>query len=510
MNQIKEIKIFKGNICKKFIIPQDFEKLINLVSSSFNLLKENINFSYIDDEGDKIRITNQLDYEQYIKINEKNNSLKIKIEKNNSGAGTENSPNSPITQSLLMFNSQVDEEILFKDEENFVQDLKYKIKYMIKTEIEEKIDDVKLKLINSMEYKLNNIFQHIGNSNQQNLNTIKRNKSNPCLKRKDMCLNNNLSTIPKNPLAIKNKNNSSNNILNLNSISHYKENKICRRCGHSITTDYFYKCFYCEDIFLCFNCEKEDTNIPNINFYFNGHNHIDRHILLKIKNPDSEHLESLQYIQRIKKIYQNKRKFIKEKEKYFAPINESYGLKIFPSSNPIAFNNLTYKIIIVIEHDENGSDFYKFNINLVKLSNEDIKRNSYLECIFDQSDIFGNKINFDEIVKGYEEFNIKMMFYNFKNKPSGYYTSKWKIISNGMTNFINLQNSFSAGAITFVFYLKSKIKDFQTESEINLVKNNSGSSMPTDYNLNNLTRNKMKFPDLFTEIIKRHQQNEKK
>ena len=182
MSKLREIKLNYQNSCKKFLLPENYESLISLVISSFNLNKELINFNYLDEEGDKIIISNQFDYEQVIKLFEKNiydnlsNSLiKINIEKiHTKSHDTINSPNSPITHSLIMSNSQIEDDLtqnnLNVNYSNNYDDITKKIKNLIKLEVDSKLNKFKNKLISGIENKINNLFT---NANEKTLTLTK-------------------------------------------------------------------------------------------------------------------------------------------------------------------------------------------------------------------------------------------------------------------------------------------------------------------------------------------------
>lgn len=553
---MREIKLIQGNICKKFLMPFDYENLINLACSSFIMTRDMFTFNYTDEEGDKINIANQFDYEQVIKLYENNKNkggngensssaenksvLKINIERiSPKNSETINTPNSPITQSLLMLTSHVEEEENLHNNLEEVNDLKLAIRGLVRSEIDEKVDEMKSKLLSSIENRLSTVFSQFVNGNSNNilnLPTIKR-------KRSAKSVNNNLLGVKKK----EKKKPSSHGILNLNLGSNsnsklvvQKEKKFCRKCGHSILPDdYYYNCFHCEDVCFCLSCEKEEDVNMTLNPLSQFQSSNSKHLLLKVKNPDSEHLDSLNNIKRFKTLQQNKKKIITEREKYTVPIihtNDDYyhegafaGVNILSTigmSNPIiAFNNLTEKIVIEIENtseDEvniNNNDFYTISINFVNVSKKEIKRNSYLECLFDQSDIFGNKIFFEEIIQGYEEFNLKMMFYNFKNKPSGYYSSKWRLVQDENINNTN-KNSIQSNKlnkncsfITFVFYLRQRGVMENDIYNLDLLtghkEKTSGTIGTNKEKEKEKVKEEYKFPDLFSEIIKKHQKKEK-
>lgn len=674
MNKINDIKICYQNACKKFILPSDFENLINVVCSSFSLQREFISFNYIDEEGDKIAIANQFDYNQLLKLYESNlgssvsqklSSIKIIVERSRSVSAE--TINSPTTDSVLILNSQIEDDLIphgplkndkFSKEE-FFSDIKLKIKNLVNKEIEEKIEDFKGKLVNSIDMKMNILFSQINygnniynnsynfnplhgqepsqsqaylvnsllprrnkscsnlilNSNSQQkgngseLNTIKDIKTNLILlntKNENEFSNQETITFSKEkenfnnskiqPRKIdllaekepeiktkpKQKENINNQISNVNFISHSNflndkneknemnskniceiihDNVICKFCSKNISCLSqsnqqlsFYTCFHCEDVFYCSTCYNKKMTSKNSGNKISNFStlSLSEHLIIHIRNPDKEHIESLKSIRKIKRILDKKRKIFKEKERFISPIkaigcNTNLNLNHFEYDNhdilnnfsnqftqnftldlemkniEIGFNSLTNKIFIELKNEKSDSDFLNVKINFINFSKMNIKTNSYLECLFDQSDIFGNKIVFNEVVKGYDEFDLNMMFYNFKNKPSGFYISKWRLIrieENGLlnNNIINIPSSTSSinsfyqkpshinySTLMFIFHLKSNLIDDDLFN-VDILKNEKICNMPLVRKERKITTGEKSVPlsDMYSEIIKNH------
>jgi hypothetical protein len=78
----RSIKInFNGKI-KRAQLPESFEKLTQLVISSFELNRDSWNylsFSYVDDEGDRILLSNEFDYNQALYFVDKENISCFKV-----------------------------------------------------------------------------------------------------------------------------------------------------------------------------------------------------------------------------------------------------------------------------------------------------------------------------------------------------------------------------------------------------------------------------------------------
>lgn len=508
---MKEIKIFYQNNCKKFLFPENYENLLMIASTSFNLSKDILIFNFIDDEGDKIGISNQFDFDQVLRILNKSqtNTLKLNLDTTNNSNPRllETSKVESINYSNVLSHSilksdgknsfEIDNNIEYIDMEN----LKNKLRTMVRNEIEESIDQVKIRLINSIENKINNIIPTTKTRNK--FKELLSNNPITSFGNKGKIIHHIPDIISPNAALL-------NKYINTNTTSNIK----CKSCGISILEDTnnnintIYNCFHCDDIYYCPACEEELESLHN-------------HIFLKIKNPDSNHLEALSKLKKHKKIETNKMKYIKNRDK-------------FCLNNIVAFNNLSDKIIIDVDIDiniENSEEFMTFNFNMINMGKDEIKVGSSLECLFDQSDIYGNKIVIAENVKGYEDFDISIMFYSFKSKSQGFYTSKWQIC--------NSNNSMPVyGVINFVFCLRPKMKIKEAQSDIMdyFANNNMGTSSPikhrrefysvdeqaptkTNIKNNNVTtptnrvlRNNTfsGFSDQYSEIIKKHQNKENK
>jgi hypothetical protein len=664
MNKINEIKLYYQNSCKKFILPSDFESLVNVVCSSFSLPRDHINFNYIDDEGDKIGIANQFDYNQLLKLYEFNpglagsqngSSIKINVERSRSVSAE--TLNSPTTDSVLMLNSQIEDDLIphgplkndKSSKEEFFLDFKIKLKNLLNKEIEDKIEDFKCKILNSIDMKINILFSQINFGNNFNNNWVNFNPQhgqgqvqapllNSLLPRRNKSCNNfkftssspqegngselntvkeiksnlilintksenefsNIESItfskekenfdphsrkvdlitekePEIKSKFKQKENISHHTSNLNFTSHSNflheknptsiceilhENIICKLCSKNISnisqsnSQSFYSCFHCDDVFYCSTCYNKNFSIKHSYNKISNYNTLSDHLLIHIKNPDREHLESFKSIMKIKRILETKRKFFRDKEKIISPIKgitgntnlnvnlnqfqyDKYDINNFSNQNvtldldfknlEIGFNSLTDKIFIELKNEKSDFDFLNVKINFINFSKMNIKTNSYLECLFDQSDIFGNKIVFNEVVKGYEEFELNMMFYNFKNKPSGFYISKWRLVREEENELINKKlinipsntssttslhhkskilsnsNSYTYSTLTFIFHLKSNLLDDELFN-VDILKNEKFSNMPLQTRDRNIKTGEKSVPlsDMYSEIIKNY------
>jgi hypothetical protein len=640
-SNIQELKIFYQTCAKKFILPPLYEDLLNTISISFNLTKENIYLNYIDDEGDKIVLSNELDYEQVIKICEKSGKriLKMNLEKHSK----DQINLSEITQSVLTIElNNEDENLQIRENENEKKEILLNLKFFenlktsLKNEIEEKVEEFKHKIINVLEHKIDmftntTIIQIKKDKNKEKLifptnldNKIKFSNEEENLNEhcNEIKLDKN-SSEEKTLTPLQNNFEKSDKSLSFGLLSHDKESKDCivnfalikncRRCGDTINIEKnnFYFCLNCEDVFYCNMCfkeifiihgEKEKLGGKTISNHKNPllarskfllNHHINKHILINSSYHNFEHFESVKQFRNFRKLHNNKNKMINACNKYFITgINQNVKsgfIRNISSQNDclLLFNNMSNKVLIEIEgsdasdkienvdslnhqvsgghedycmeypslplntkftenNDINGilfinDDFLNIKINLINLSSDNILRNSYLECIFDQSDIFGNKILIEETIQSFEEFELNIAFYNFKNKPNGFYISLWKLVRNENikqypfqhNNLIDSHTESShnnSNLLRFVFIVNKKnknvhyeIKEKRSESldflrrnemelpikEMNKLNPHNSNNISTG-NLNRLMAiNTLKIPDLFGEVIKKHQEIEK-
>ena len=641
-SNIQELKIFYQTSAKKFILPSLYEDLLNTISISFNLTKENLYLNYIDDEGDKIVLSNELDYEHVLKICERSGKriLKMNLEKHSK----DQINLSEITQSVLTIElNNEDEQIRENDNEKKENLLNLKffenLKNSLKNEIDEKVEEFKNKIINVLENKIDmftnttiikmkkdkNKEKSIYPTNFDNKNkssNVEENLNEQC---NEIKLDKN-SSEEKTSTPPKNNFDKSDKSLSFGLLSNDKESKDCnvnfalikncRRCGDTINIEKnnFYFCLNCEDVFYCNLCFKEmyvihgerekmvgkltsnhkNSLLQRSKFLLN--HHINKHILINSSYHNFEHFESVKQFRNFKKLHNNKNKMINACKKYFITginqkIKSGFHNNISSQNDCLLlFNNMSNKVLIEIEesdasdkidnvdshnhqvpghfggHEDNSmeypslplnqkftesndingiffinDDFLNIKINLINLSSENIFRNSYLECIFDQSDIFGNKIMIEETIQSFEEFELNIGFYNFKNKPNGFYISLWKLvrnendkhypfIKNDLNDFPTESSLNNSSLLRFVFIVNKKNKKIQYEikekraesldflrrdeiglpiQDINKLNPHNSNKILTG-NLNRLmTTNTLKIPDLFGEIIKKHQEIEK-
>jgi len=85
----KQIKIFFNGSAKKANLPSVYSELVKIIIASFSLNSKQfaeLSIHYLDDEGDKVIISNEFDYEQamYFLKEQKTNVFKINLEKKSS------------------------------------------------------------------------------------------------------------------------------------------------------------------------------------------------------------------------------------------------------------------------------------------------------------------------------------------------------------------------------------------------------------------------------------------
>jgi hypothetical protein len=372
---MNELKIYFQNTTKIFLFPSTYEDLCETVTNSFNLSRENIHFHFIDEDADKIVISNDFDFRHVIQILTKANKSTLKLH-------LEHTPDHSKIESISMTNSLFPDKHL---EDLYDNESKLKLRHNIKQEIETYINNLKVNLTNAIDNKIFNTVK------------IDDKKCNHC------------------------KNNLENNAL---------------------------RCLLCNDLPYCKDCE----NILDVQ----------NHILLKIMNPDTSHLDAL----------------TKRKES-----------SVFNKNNLIAFNSFTDKYVIEINNGD-ISNYMNFTLYLKNFCKYDIISGDSVECIFDESDIFGNKYVFSDNFEINCEFSIDIMFYNFANKPPGYYLSKW---------VFNLQMNRSCKYFIQVIF---RIQYEEEEFSFKAVRKGSTNS-------ERVKSAQMLFPDLYSEIIKKHENKEK-
>ena len=383
-----QLKVFYQQCVKKFIFPETYDLLLDIVTSSFNITKENAIFNFIDEDGDKIVISSDFDYNHVIQLLKRTNTNTLKLNLNTS-------PDHSKAESFNISNSIINDKHI--EELNIDNEIKIKLKANIKREIDLYVNQLR-----------NNLNQAI--ENKISLLLSKDNKKT--------------------------------------------DEMICIYCKTRLNESNILKCFICNDFLICKNCENcEETQ---------------NHILIKYKNPDIIHLEALKNKSELNILNKNN----------------------FSFKNIIAFNTIQDKYII----DVNNSDvnnYLTYNFSLINMTKFDILIGDSLECLFDESDVFGNKYIFNEHISSNSQFSIEILFYNFTNKHVGYYTSKW--VFNLQSNKGNKYN------LNFIFYLRPERGEEFSFKGIRKESTNSEKSIS----------NTKSFPDLYSEIIKKHQDKEK-
>jgi hypothetical protein len=380
-----EIKINHNGMFKKFKFTENYEEFLQTVSQSYNIPKEGLLFNYIDEEGDKIVISTELDYNHIIFMSKRSGTKILKL-------GVENSKSYEFNKSetISCINS------IFHDTETVDNiELKTRLKSQIHKEIDNLTEGFRNKLTISIDSKINNMLSKDYKAKEESLK--------------------------------------------------------CSQCACTLGGDFVYKCFLCEDVNFCKNCSCTVD--------------IGKHIMIKYTNPDLIHIDSLRHI--------NKKNINK-----------------FNFSNIIAFNTYTDKFVIDVEETE--EDYQSFSFKLANMSKNNIQPGDTFECRFDESDIYGNRVTFNDLIYKNEDFEISTMFYSFRNKAPGFYVSKWNfVISGGQDKY----------QITFVFRIKQveEMMPFQRIRKFSEgVSSNTGHKTPSKT---------ISVPDLYSEIIKKHQEN---
>jgi hypothetical protein len=498
MNKLREFKLSYQYTCKRFIMPSSFKELVELTCTSFSLQRELLQFSYIDHEGDKIIISNDVDFNQMIKILDNNNSIdksimKIVVEKHS--VSTLEAFHSPLTRSLEISEDEEKEAQIFDFNE-----LKTKLKYIFQKELEDKLEEVKNKVVSALDSKISGLFNIYNSesnfSSTQNLNIGQKSVTSNKLKikgRKIQKSNTDLS-------LIKDRRSESNfSSPEFEQLRTYFGNNPnleqdtiqCKRCQKKISfkeNSTIYNCFSCEDVYYCNPCEKELESIH-------------KHIFLKIANPDTTHYDTYSKFKKITKSIMNKKKLIKQLPFENFPcisFNSFYGTK---SIIEINMDVLNLNKQVTIDNTEKESDYTNISVNFVNFSKESIPSNSYLECAYEQSDVFGNKYIFPERIEPFEEFECCLLFYNFRTRQPGYYSSKW--------TFHNSERKENTSEFTFVFHIFKNTPIYSLQRDVSPPRTRK----QTDPNkMHTLTHNKLgtgvKLPDMYSEIIKKHKQTE--
>jgi hypothetical protein len=508
---MKEIKVYFESECKRFILPENFEGLLQIVSSSFGISCKDIVISYLDEEGDRISISNSFDYDQLVKVYSEK-LVRVHIDKSNTESVyiVNQTDSKEINEDYI----QVDKRKEFlnikrtshismtkKKVHNFCKDLKS----FVEKEFDDKMNIFKKNFIKSLNHKIakkeNEYFFTESKTKNLQKSALSQNlKDSPIFSKSSKS-----NTIKKSK-SHSHKTNSSHDLLNLNNTHSSKLSKksnsllnltlpqnkgnfdsfTCRICDLPLNlSQSHFSCLICEDFLLCLDCEKEKVK--------NSH----PHILIKTNQADFKHSQSLELMKKIKKAKENKSKTIEKMSKLFCESE-----LCFMTTQRLAFNCLLDSLVIQLDETKFQSDYLNYKVNLVNLSYLPILPGAYLECIFDKSDVFGNKITFDEVTKPYEDFELSLMFYNFKNKPPGFYTSEWRLVRNCMEDENHL---------IFVFFLK---KEDMSIYNVDILKKETNSLSSNEYNINLHNKEKnyiashpVKFPDMFSEIIKKHQKN---
>jgi hypothetical protein len=406
-----EIKVNYHGTIKKFLFPQKYEELLNTISTSFNIPKDNIIFNYIDEEGDKIVIASECDYNHIINLSKKSKSqiLKLSIETNN---------------KLLEFNKSETISCIGFDENNTINlennnELKSKIKTQIHQEIDHLTENFKNKLTTTIDYKINTMLSKEGSLGGGAAN-IKQTK--------------------------------------------------CLCCKGALGTDYIFKCFLCDEFIFCKNCGENAGQAVDLA----------KHIMIKYTSPDLQHIEAFKGGQL------NKTNFNK-----------------FNFSNIIAFNTVSDRIVIDVNNTD--EDYLNHTFRFTNMSKYNIQPGDTFECLFDDSDIFGNKITFsDTTIYKNEDFEINVLFYGFTNKSPGFYKSKW--------NFVFQQNLSEKYPVTFVFSINREHNEESSMLPFQRVRKLSENIAHNRTNLTNLIKKKnigktVSVPDLYSELIKKYQEN---
>ena len=381
---MNQLKVIYQQCVKKFIFPETYDILLDIVTSSFNIPKENIIFNFIDEEGDKIVISSDFDYNHVIQLLKRTNTKTLKL-------NLDTTPDHSKAESFSITNSIIHDK--HSDELNIDNEIKIKLKANIKREIDLYVNQLR-----------------------QNLNQAVDNKIS----------------------------------LLLTKDNKKTDEMICINCKTKLNDTNILKCFLCNDFLICKNCENCEE--------------IQNHILLKYKNPDIAHLEALKNKSELNILFKNN----------------------FSFKNIIAFNSIQDKYIIEVNNSD-INNYLTYNFSLVNISKYDILIGDSIECVFDESDVFGNKYIFNENIPINSQFSVDILFYNFTNKLAGYYTSKWSF---------NLQsNKADKYNLTFIFYLRPERGEEFSFKGIRKESTNSEKSKSTA----------ILFPDLYSEIIKKHQ-----
>jgi hypothetical protein len=384
-----ELKVNHNGIYKRFQFTANYEELITTISQSFSICKDNIVFSYLDDDGDRIVISSEIDYNHIISLSKKTQMRCLRLNLDIKSIDLNKS------ETLSCINSILPDDTL--DHE-----LKSKFKSQLHKEIDLLTENFKNRLMQSIDTKINS--------------SSRDNRPNG-------------------------------------------ENMKCTNCKALIMgSDFVYKCFLCDDVNFCKSCE--------------GLNTMGNHIMIKYNMPDIMHMETLKSLSK-------------------------KNINTFSYSNFIAFNTYSDKFIIeVIQTEE---DYQTFNFKLVNMCKYNLQPGDVFECLFDESDIFGNKVTINDLICKNEDFEINVVFYSFKNKSPGFYISKW--------NFVLQSSCNEKYCIMFVFFVKKQYVDESMPFQRLRKFSENVLSNASDKSSTNEKQKTLSVPDLYSEIIKKYQQN---
>jgi len=276
MEQLKLLKInFNGEI-KRAILPEKFEDLLTTFSKCFSHGSSNVEINYIDDEGDKLTISNQFDLDQARNFLEKNNInlLKITVEKKKENSVVD------INEVMVVKEKKQDEfEFINKLEESQLTLTKEELSVIVTDEVNKELEGLKKKIVEDLLNKTSEkpkeeknkakeekvdeyIITHYGY-------TCDGCKSSPIIGTRYKCL-----TCPNFDFCLKcveKQKHEDNHTFEAINATHTSVK--CDGCGKYPLTGTRYKCSVCKNFDYCEKCEESS---------FKTH----KHPFLKIRQPE--------------------------------------------------------------------------------------------------------------------------------------------------------------------------------------------------------------------------------